>query len=115
MGKFFRCFFATLFGTVFGVIILIGLFVGIVLLSMKIPATDYKSKNVLVLKNTVSIGEVTTPSMPAVFAGMENETKYGLYDMLTVLKQAATDDKINGIVLEDVVLDAGTCGGVDAI
>ncbi len=107
MGKFFRCFFATLFGTVFGVIILIGLFVGVVLLSMKIPATDYKSKNVLVLKNTVSIGEVTTPSMPAVFAGMENETKFGLYDMLTVLKQAATDDKINGIVLEDVVLDAG--------
>jgi len=107
MGKFFRCFFATLFGTVFGVIILVGLFVGIILLSTKIPATDYKSKNVLVLKNTVSIGEVTTPSMPAVFAGMENETKFGLYDMLTVLKQAATDDKINGIVLEDVVLDAG--------
>ena len=107
MGKFFRCFFATLLGTVFGVIILIGLFVGIILLSTKVPTTEYKNKNVLVLKNTVSIGEVTTPSMPAVIAGLENETKFGLYDMIAVLKQAATDDKINGIVIEDVVLDAG--------
>ena len=109
MGKFFKYFFATLLGTFFGIILLIAIVVGIVFISSSktISTVDYKDKNVLVIKNTVSIGEISTPSMPTLVSTFDTETKYGLYDILCTLEQAANDDKISGIVLDDVIVDAG--------
>lgn len=108
MGKFFRVFFATIFGTVFGVIILIALFIGIIVASSSSTlTTNYEDKNVLIFKNIVSIGEISTPSIPNFITGTDDGSKLGLYDILWTLERAANDDRIQGIVFDDIIIDAG--------
>lgn len=110
MKQFFKILFASLFGAILGVLLLIVIVVAIVVGTSSASlssSVNYKDKNVLVLKNVVSVGEISTPNTPALFSGMDLNSKIGLIDFMRVLDCAAQDSKISGIVLDDVVFDAG--------
>ena len=106
MKQFFKILFASLFGAILALGIIVGL---VVLISIKSIPTDtpsYADKNVLLLQNVVSVGEVTVPELPTIFSDGEI-SQLGLSDILRALEIASNDDKISGIVLENVTIDAG--------
>lgn len=110
MKQFFKILFASTIGTILGLgLLLIILVIGIISIasSSMNETIDFKEKNVLILKNTITIGEITTPSMPTVFSNFEQDSKLGLFDILRVIDYAKTDSKIEGIVLDDLELNAG--------
>ncbi|MCQ2959256.1 MAG: signal peptide peptidase SppA [Bacteroidales bacterium] len=108
MKQFFKIFFASIFGTIVGLFLLVLFIVGFSAALVEDDSAKYEEKNVLLLKNTISVGEITTPSAPGVLSKLEqNNSELGLYDILRVLENVKTDSRINGVVLEDVFVDAG--------
>lgn len=109
MRQFFRVFFATALGAILGVVIIIFLIVGIFVASASksISSTKYEKENVLLLRNVVTVGEISTPETPSFLSTVDSESELGLVDMIRTLETAADDEKISGIVLDDVVLNAG--------
>ncbi len=106
MSQFFKILLTTLFSVIIALIVLIGLGIFFLVKSVPTDTPSYADKNVLLLKNVVSVGEVTAPEMPVVFSD-GGVSQLGLYDVLRALELAADDDKINGVVLENVSIDAG--------
>lgn len=110
MKQFFKILFASTIGTILGLglllIILVVIIISIASSSMN-ETIDYKENNVLVLKNVLSVGEITTPSMPSVLSKYEEDSKLGLFDIIRVIDYAKSDSKIKGIVLDDLEINAG--------
>ncbi len=110
MKQFFKILFASTIGTILGLgLLLIILVIGIISIasSSMNETIDFKEKNVLILKNTITVGEITTPSMPTVLSNFEQDSKLGLFDILRVIDYAKNDSKIEGIVLNDLKINAG--------
>lgn len=109
MRQFFKIFFASLFGTIFGICILVFLLLAIIVgvsSSSLIPA-QYEDSSVIVFDGTMSIGEISTPESPSFMNSIAPTSQLGLADIVTGLERAAKDDKIKGIVIDDVTIDAG--------
>ncbi|MCQ2608132.1 MAG: signal peptide peptidase SppA [Bacteroidales bacterium] len=106
MKQFFKILFASMFGAILAFILIVVIFV-VIIASSTGSTTNYAEKNVLVFKNVVSVGECTTADKPSVLSQYGEQSQVGLYDVVRSLEIAAEDDKIQGIVLQDVVLDAG--------
>ncbi len=106
MKQFFKILFASLFGAILAILLIVIIFLVIVASSSN-TTTTYAKKNVLVFKNVVSIGECTTADMPSMLSQYGEQSQVGLYDVIRSLEIASEDDRIQGIVLQDVVLDAG--------
>lgn len=110
MKQFFKILFASTLGAVLGLILLFVILFFVVfgvVSSSSNEMVSYDEKNVIVLKNTISVGEITTPSMPTLFSSFEDDSKLGLFDILRVIDYAKNDSKIKGIVLDDLEIDAG--------
>ncbi len=106
MKQFFKILFASLFGAVLALVLIVVILLVIVASSAD-TTPKYADKNVLVFKNVVSVGECTTAEMPGVVSQYGTDSQIGLYDVIHCLHIAAQDDRIQGIVLQDAILDAG--------
>lgn len=109
MKQFFKILFASLLGAILGIVLLCFIFVGIIVAisGAQVSSLGIKEPTVLVLNDVISIGETTSPYTPALMNSLNTESTIGLYDALDALDRAAHDENIKGIVLNDVIFNAG--------
>lgn len=108
MKQFFKILFASTLGAFLGIIILFVVGFAIIIgLSGETKTADLDGKNVLLIKNVVTVGEISTPSTPKFLSNFSQSATLGVFDILRALAFAKTDENISGIVLEDVTIDAG--------
>lgn len=106
MIQFFKFLFASILGAIIALGIIIGLVIFLLVSSISTELPSFHDKNVLLLKNVVTVGEVTVPELPSILSDGE-VSQLGLADILRALEIAANDDKISGVVLENVTIEAG--------